>query len=93
MRKAEGLSAAAAERRAGMRLPRRCECGGRMAYDVSLGRVWSWCMRCTPVVRCGPVPRRRDKGVRPVVPIIGRLGRSWGPSPPPRDRARRGRDT
>ena len=32
------------------RLPKHCECGGRMLYNGSLGRVWSVCERCTPVV-------------------------------------------
>lgn len=32
------------------KLPERCACGGRMAYDRSLGRIWSWCEACTPTV-------------------------------------------
>lgn len=31
-------------------LPEFCECGGKMIYDVSFGRVWSVCDTCTPVV-------------------------------------------
>jgi hypothetical protein len=32
-------------------LPRKCECGGKMMYDYDFGRVWSWCAKCTPVVK------------------------------------------
>lgn len=31
-------------------LPKHCECGGKMIYDVSFGRMWSCCDTCTPVV-------------------------------------------
>jgi len=31
-------------------LPKNCECGGTMIYDVDFGRVWSVCDTCTPVV-------------------------------------------
>lgn len=29
-------------------LPERCECGGRMLYEMEFGRIWSICDRCTP---------------------------------------------
>ena len=32
------------------RLPRKCECGGRLVYDFSFGHVWVHCASCTPVV-------------------------------------------
>ena len=32
-------------------LPKRCECGGEMAYEIDFGRVFSWCKSCTPVVK------------------------------------------
>ncbi len=32
-------------------LPTTCDCGGRMVYDRTHGRVWSHCDTCTPVVR------------------------------------------
>lgn len=38
----------------GLRLPRKCECGGKMGYDFDFGIVWSWCETCTPLV-CRPV--------------------------------------
>jgi hypothetical protein len=33
----------------GKPLPKRCECGGKMEYAFSFGRVWSCCSKCTPV--------------------------------------------
>lgn len=33
------------------RLPRKCECGGKMKYAFDFGRVWSWCEKCTPKVK------------------------------------------
>jgi hypothetical protein len=32
------------------RLPRRCECGGKMKYEFSMGRIFGYCLSCTPVV-------------------------------------------
>jgi hypothetical protein len=32
-------------------LPARCECGGRMEYQVAFERAWGVCLTCTPVVR------------------------------------------
>lgn len=32
-------------------LPSRCECGGRMSYDYDFGRVFSHCLKCTPVIK------------------------------------------
>lgn len=32
------------------RLPRRCECGGKLVYDFAFWRVWVHCASCTPVV-------------------------------------------
>lgn len=29
--------------------PRKCECGGRMKYERDFGRVFSYCLSCTPV--------------------------------------------
>lgn len=34
--------------------PTRCDCGGKLLYEVTLGRVFSCCDTCTPVVK---VPR------------------------------------
>jgi len=33
-----------------LRLPKHCECGGKMLYEVDFGRVFSCCDTCTPVV-------------------------------------------
>jgi hypothetical protein len=32
------------------KLPRKCECGGKMQYVLDFGRIWSACLKCTPVV-------------------------------------------
>ena len=32
-------------------LPKNCECGGKMVYSFSFGRVWSVCDKCSPVVK------------------------------------------
>lgn len=37
--------------------PRKCECGGPMRYDRAFGRVFSYCMRCTPVSTIKASPR------------------------------------
>ena len=29
--------------------PGHCECGGLIKYERAFGRVFSYCMRCTPV--------------------------------------------
>lgn len=34
-----------------LKLPKHCECGGRMEYQVSFNRIWSACAKCTPVVK------------------------------------------
>lgn len=31
------------------RLPRKCECGGKMGYNFDFGMVWAWCETCSPV--------------------------------------------
>jgi hypothetical protein len=31
-------------------LPKFCDCGGEMEYEFSLGRIFSGCKKCTPVV-------------------------------------------
>ena len=41
---------ASVKRPKGLRLPRRCECGGKMVYAFEFGRVFSHCASCTPVV-------------------------------------------
>ncbi len=33
------------------KLPKRCQCGGRMVYTHDFGRVFSYCASCTPVVK------------------------------------------
>lgn len=30
-------------------LPIYCECGGKMEYTFSFGRIWSCCSKCSPV--------------------------------------------
>jgi hypothetical protein len=40
-----------AELRRKHKLPYRCECGGLMEYSYDMGRVWSGCKTCTPVVK------------------------------------------
>jgi len=32
------------------KLPKHCECGGRMLYDAQFDRVFSACDTCTPVL-------------------------------------------
>lgn len=32
-------------------LPKLCECGGRIEYAFSFGRVWSVCSKCSPAQR------------------------------------------
>jgi hypothetical protein len=44
----------------GLRLPRRCECGGKMLYEFSLGRIFSCCDTCSPVVQM-KLPRKARK--------------------------------
>lgn len=29
----------------------KCECGGQVRGVESLGRLWTWCENCTPVVK------------------------------------------
>lgn len=33
------------------RLPKKCECGGLMQYEVDFGRVFSWCNTCTATTK------------------------------------------
>jgi hypothetical protein len=32
-------------------LPQHCECGGKILYDLSYGRVWSCCDTCTGIAK------------------------------------------
>lgn len=29
----------------------KCECGGQVRGVESFGRLWTWCEKCTPVVK------------------------------------------
>jgi hypothetical protein len=41
------------------KLPKKCECGGTMKYVRDFGRVFSHCLKCTPVVKVR-LPARKD---------------------------------
>ena len=45
-------------RRPDAKLPKRCECGGKMIYSFAFGRIFSCCDRCTPKVTIN-LPARR----------------------------------
>ena len=30
----------------------KCECGGNVRGVEQFGRLWTWCEKCTPVVKC-----------------------------------------
>lgn len=32
----------------------KCECGGQVLGVEGFGRLWTWCERCTPVVKIDP---------------------------------------
>jgi len=38
----------------GNRLPRLCECGGKLVHVRDFGRVFTHCLSCTPVVTINP---------------------------------------
>ena len=47
------------------RLPKRCECGGKMVYAFAFDRVWSDCETCSPVTIIDPdVLKPKRKAVR-----------------------------
>ena len=50
------------------KLPKRCECGGLMDYRFDMGRIWSSCLSCTPIIKVRPS--------RMIYPIRETLGRS-----------------
>ncbi len=39
--------------------PRLCECGGKVSYAASFGRIWSCCLKCTPVTTITLPPKRK----------------------------------
>jgi len=44
------------------KLPRTCECGGRMKYTSQFGRVFSCCLKCTPVSTLTIPAKPKGKG-------------------------------
>ena len=47
------------------RLPKLCECGGRMIYSVAFRRVFSCCAKCTPVVNVRRPRAEEERVVKP----------------------------
>ena len=54
----------AIQRITGEKLPKQCECGGLMEYAYSFSRVWSGCLKCTPVSKIN-VNRLRNRNDKP----------------------------
>lgn len=34
----------------------KCDCGGALRGVEEFGRLWTWCEKCTPVVKFNPRP-------------------------------------
>lgn len=51
-----------AKKREGRRIC-ECECGGAVRGVESFGRLWTWCEKCTPVVKVA-VSNEKNKFVR-----------------------------
>ncbi len=60
--------------------PRKCSCGGPLKFERDFGRVFSYCMRCTPVTTIKVSPNgtpscldQKAEGLSPV-PASGEAG-------------------